>query len=95
MNAAAIAGESPATAATLDSLGQPPGRKVGFVGRLVHQKGAEYFIESARLVSDRLPDVDFVIIGDGPLAGTLKELVRWQGMEQGCISSATGEISYR
>ncbi len=44
-----------------------------FLGRLTVQKGARYFIEAARLISDKNPDVRFVVAGEGYL---LPELIR-------------------
>ncbi len=43
-----------------------------FLGRLTVQKGARYFIEAARLISDKNPDVRFVVAGEGYL---LPELI--------------------
>jgi len=40
---------------------------VGFVGRLVPQKGLGYLIQLAKLVAHRRPDAMFVVVGDGPL----------------------------
>jgi glycosyltransferase involved in cell wall biosynthesis len=52
--------------AARSSLGLPPDKPVVlFVGRLVEKKGIDLVIE----VSRRLPDTQFLIVGDGPLAG--------------------------
>jgi glycosyltransferase involved in cell wall biosynthesis len=48
---------------------------VGFVGRLVHQKGVEYFIETAKEILEQRNDVMFVIIGSGPDVEKIKMLV--------------------
>ena len=40
-----------------------------FVGRLVEKKGVDLVLE----VSRRVPDAQFLIIGDGPLAGTIPQ----------------------
>ncbi len=40
---------------------------VTFLGRITFQKGPEYFIEAARKVLDRDPDVHFVMAGNGDL----------------------------
>jgi glycosyltransferase involved in cell wall biosynthesis len=42
------------------------------VGRLTRQKGQSFLIEAAGRVLRARPDVQFVIIGDGPLARSLK-----------------------
>jgi glycosyltransferase involved in cell wall biosynthesis len=52
---------------------------VGFLGRLSPEKGPEVFLRAALLAHARLPGTHFVLVGDGPLAATLKEQVaRWQ-----------------
>ena len=40
---------------------------VTFLGRVTFQKGPEYFIESAKKILDRDPNVRFVLAGDGDL----------------------------
>lgn len=40
---------------------------VTFLGRITYQKGPEYFVEAARKVIDRYPDVRFVMAGSGDL----------------------------
>jgi glycosyltransferase involved in cell wall biosynthesis len=54
------------------ALGCGPGdRLIGFVGRLVRQKGVDVLLEAfARVRADR-PDVRLCIVGDGPLRATL------------------------
>jgi glycosyltransferase involved in cell wall biosynthesis len=41
---------------------------VGTVARLVPQKAPEVFVRACRLVADAMPEVRFVLAGDGPLA---------------------------
>jgi glycosyltransferase involved in cell wall biosynthesis len=41
------------------------GPVVLFLGRVTHQKGPRYFVETARRVSDFLPDARFIVAGDG------------------------------
>lgn len=43
-----------------------------FVGRLTEKKGCEYLIEAMARVQSVLPDVELVIIGDGPLRSNLE-----------------------
>ena len=38
-----------------------------FLGRITFQKGPEYFIEAAKKVTDRIPDVRFVMAGTGDM----------------------------
>lgn len=40
---------------------------VTFLGRITLQKGPEYFIEAARMVLSRMPDVRFVMAGSGDM----------------------------
>ena len=52
--------------------------KIGIVGRLVHVKRIDLFIQTARLLHDHYPDlkVSFHIFGDGPLREDLETLSR-------------------
>ena len=45
-----------------------------FVGRLVEKKGVEYLIQAMAHVQRQQPDVELVIIGDGPLRSQLQTL---------------------
>jgi len=47
-----------------------------FVGRLVEYKGAEYLIRATSEVQTQFPDVELVVIGDGPLRGELETLAK-------------------
>ena len=40
-------------------------KKIGFIGRLVHQKGPDKFIDVARDISNQHPNYEFVMAGDG------------------------------
>jgi len=42
-------------------------KRVLFMGRVTYQKGPEYFVEAARLVLSRLPDVRFIMAGSGDM----------------------------
>jgi glycosyltransferase involved in cell wall biosynthesis len=44
---------------------------VGFVGRLVPQKGLSYLLAAAERLQPRYPNLHFVIVGDGPLRSEL------------------------
>ena len=54
-----------------DSLGEvkrhTPEKIVTFLGRITYQKGPEYFIEAAKKVLDREPNVRFVMAGSGDM----------------------------
>jgi len=62
-------------------LGLPPeGPIVGTVGRLVPIKGLEWLLKAAPRVLAEFPQACFVIIGEGPLLGELKELTTELGI---------------
>ena len=42
-----------------------------FVGRLIHRKGLQFFVEAAKRVVKERGDALFVIVGDGPLRSNL------------------------
>jgi len=46
------------------------------VGRLVEKKGCRYLIEAMAKVQRTKPDLEMVVIGDGPLRGALEEQAR-------------------
>jgi len=45
--------------------------RVGFVGRLSHEKGPDNFVELARRL-DRNPNISFNVFGDGPMSSDLQ-----------------------
>lgn len=53
---------------------------VCFIGNLVWWQGLNYLIESAPLVLKKVPNVKFLIVGDGPLKEDLLELVKENGL---------------
>jgi glycosyltransferase involved in cell wall biosynthesis len=61
------------------STDEPPRRRIGLIGRLIANKGPQYIVEAAPLILDRHPDVEFVVVGDGPLRGPLEARVAEQG----------------
>ena len=62
-------------------LGLPPdGAIVGTVGRLVPIKGLEWLLKAAPRVLAQFPQACFVIIGDGPLVGELRQLASELGI---------------
>lgn len=60
---------------------EPSFARVGFVGRLEPVKGPDIFIDAARFVASRIPDVRFLLIGDGSLRARLEEKARAWGLE--------------
>ena len=53
---------------------------VGTIGRLSEQKGYVYLIKAARQVVERIPDAQFVVVGEGPKRQELETLVREFGL---------------
>jgi len=49
---------------------------VGMVARLVPQKDPVTFLRMARLVSEQVPHVCFLLVGDGPLRSTVEQKVQ-------------------
>lgn len=66
-------------------IGQGTKTIVGIVGRLVSQKGPDYFLQAAHTVLATFPQTLFVLIGDGPLRGNLERLARGLGIQDKVI----------
>ncbi|HWB95691.1 MAG TPA: glycosyltransferase, partial [Bryobacteraceae bacterium] len=63
------------TSALRQELGIPDGQRVvGTIGRMRHEKGMDLFLRAAAELSRRMPDVSFVIAGDGPDRAKLEAL---------------------
>ena len=54
------------------------------VGRLVQQKNPLLFVAAAAALRARLPDAQFVIVGEGPLRGEIEAAIRAAHLEQAC-----------
>jgi glycosyltransferase involved in cell wall biosynthesis len=52
-----------------------------FAGRLVAQKGPDVLLRALPRVRERHPGLGLVVLGDGPLAGSLRSLARELGIE--------------
>jgi glycosyltransferase involved in cell wall biosynthesis len=62
-------------------LGLPmPTPLVGFVGRLSPEKGPEVFVRAALLLRSRRPDAHCVMVGEGPMEGSLRSLIAQCGL---------------
>lgn len=60
----------------LSSLGLDPGRPlIGTIGRLSTQKAPLDFVAAAKAVLRRNPDVQFIMVGDGPLASQVHQAI--------------------
>ena len=60
-------------------------RVVGIVGNLIPWKGQEYFIRAARIIDERIPDVIFLVVGDGEYRRKLEDLTKELGLEEKII----------
>lgn len=49
---------------------------VGFVGRLDHEKGPDIFLRVAEYLHHKMPEVHFVIVGDGAMREELEDFVK-------------------
>lgn len=58
---------------------------VGTVGRLVAQKGLEYFLRAAREVLPEFPDVTFVVLGAGPDREKLEHMATELAIERNVL----------
>ncbi len=59
-------------------------RAVCIVGRLVPVKRVDVFLRAAAALHGSVPDVEFYIIGDGPLRESLQQLARDLGIADAC-----------
>ncbi len=74
------------------SLEIPTGAKiVGMVGRLTHQKDYDTYLESAKIVLQKVPNVYFLVVGDGPRRQELETKVKNEGLGQNIIFTGTRE----
>lgn len=63
-------------------LGLGPGPVVSAVGRLVHQKDHDLFLEAATIVSAQRDDVRFLVVGDGPQRDELEQRAAELGIHE-------------
>lgn len=69
------------TEALRDELGIAPGRKlVGMIGRIARQKGPDLLVAAAQAVHAVQPEVDFLVVGEGPGAPALRRQVDAAGL---------------
>jgi phosphatidylinositol alpha-mannosyltransferase len=61
-------------AQALPALDVPAGRTLLFVGRLEPRKGLPYAMRAFAQLADRYPDLQFVVVGDGPERHAVDEL---------------------
>ena len=58
---------------------------IGTAGRLVEVKGYDYFIKAAKLVCNECRNIKFIIVGSGPLYGTLRTQIASAGISDRVI----------
>ncbi len=60
-----------------------PGQMVRLISiaRLIEKKGLEYSIRAVSRLSKSYPNMEYIIIGDGPLRNNLEELIKKEGSE--------------
>jgi glycosyltransferase involved in cell wall biosynthesis len=54
---------------------------IGSIGRLVPQKGYNFFIEALPAILNKFPDAQFMIVGDGPLKDELTDQAKYLGLQ--------------
>lgn len=65
-----------------DELGVAPGRRAMlFLGRLDPQKRPDWLLRRMPALIERLPDVDLLLAGDGPMRGSLERLAQQLGVD--------------
>ena len=69
-----------------DELGIPPGSPlVGWVGRLEHVKGCEYFLRACHLMKKEVPYAKYLVVGEGSLKREMEELACLLGLQEEVI----------
>ncbi len=53
---------------------------VGFVGRLEHEKGPDFFVRAAHEVHRWRPEAHFALVGQGAMQGELERMIRDMGL---------------
>ena len=62
------------------STADPSHPTVGLVGRLAREKGVDLFLKAAATVAVHLPDVRFIVVGEGPERGELEQQIQTLGL---------------
>ncbi len=55
---------------------------VGVVARLIPQKGISCFLKAAKMIQDQIPKVNFLVVGDGPVRGSLEKEAAHLGLKK-------------
>lgn len=59
-------------------------KRVGIIARLSEQKGHEFFLKAAAKIVLISKEIEFLIIGDGPLKSRLQQTIKENGLERYC-----------
>ncbi len=62
---------------------------IGLLSGLVQGQGIKSFLEAAAVINEELPNIEFVIIGEGPDRQQLEELAHELGLSGSCIFLGT------
>jgi len=62
---------------------------IGLLSRLVQGQGIKSFLEAAAVINEELPNIEFVIIGEGPGRQQLEELAHKLGLSGSCVFLGT------
>ncbi|NLG70905.1 MAG: glycosyltransferase family 4 protein [Chloroflexi bacterium] len=81
--------------AEIDALRQNGQALVMQVGRISEQKAPLDFLAGARLVLAQMPDVRFVLVGDGPLLEAVRQQIRTSGLEDRVFALGPRPEAYR
>jgi glycosyltransferase involved in cell wall biosynthesis len=65
------------------------------IGRLSIQKSPLNFVEGARIILTKLPKVQFVMVGSGPLSTMVKKRIRDLGLERKIILAGAHKQAFR
>ncbi len=68
---------------------------VGFIGRLEPVKGVEYFLMAIPYVKKEITDIKFMVVGEGSLKNSLKELVEKLKIENNVIFTGFRKDVYK
>ena len=59
--------------------------RIVFLGRLVKRKGCLQLLKAFKIVNQKMPDVELVIAGDGPLRPSLEKYVRSHNLDRNVV----------
>jgi len=85
----------PQKSAARQAFGINSGSKVILaVSRLIERKGLDTLIQSIANLSEEMPNIELVIVGSGPYAGTLRQLAELSGVNPRWVEDADDQTLY-